>query len=109
MPNSPLHHSAHSFVDSEGDIDNLITRTEKEGDNLPEATGSSFGFAKLWVVEKDTMEEIPEDVSGEAQDDGFWNDVIARAAAEKAKAKAAEVTGRGAKRRAAVAQVPLKS
>ncbi|KAF8497997.1 hypothetical protein JB92DRAFT_2985471 [Gautieria morchelliformis] len=89
---------------SEGDIDNLIARTEKEGDDVPEATNSSFGFAKLWVVEKDSMEEVVEDVPADAQDDGFWGNVLARAAAEKGKAKAAEVTGRGAKRRAAVAQ-----
>lgn len=94
-----------TLTDSEADIDNLIARTEKEGDEIPEVTNSSFGFAKLWVVEKDTMEEVVEDVSADAQDDGFWGNVLARAAAEKAKAKAAEVTGRGAKRRAAVAQV----
>jgi chromodomain-helicase-DNA-binding protein 4 len=94
------------IADSEGDIDNLITRTEKEGDNIQEATGTSFGFAKLWVVEKDIMEDIAEDAPADTQDDGFWGDVIAQAAAEKAKAKAAEITGRGAKRRAAVAQVP---
>lgn len=94
-----------TLADSEADIDNLIARTEKEGDEIPEVTNSSFGFAKLWVVEKDTMEEVVEDVSADAQDDGFWGNVLARAAAEKAKAKAAEVTGRGAKRRAAVAQV----
>ena len=51
------------------------------------------------------MEEVVEDPLADAQDDGFWGNVLARAAAEKAKAKAAEVTGRGAKRRAAVAQV----
>ena len=51
------------------------------------------------------MEEVVEDIAADAQDDGFWGNVLARAAAEKAKAKAAEVTGRGAKRRAAVTQV----
>lgn len=95
----------YSTIDSEEDIDNLIARTEKEGEDVPEATRSSFGFAKLWVVEKDTLEEVSEDVTADAHDDGFWGDVLARAAAEKAKAKAAEVTGRGAKRRAAAVQV----
>jgi len=52
-------------------------------------------------VEKDVMEEVAEDAPADAQEGGFWDEMLARAAAEKAKKKAAEVTGRGAKRRAA--------
>ncbi|KAF8519115.1 P-loop containing nucleoside triphosphate hydrolase protein [Hysterangium stoloniferum] len=89
---------------SEADIDKLIERTELEGDKVAESAESGFGFAKLWVVEKDSMEEIIEDTPPDTEENGFWEDVLARATNEKAKAKAAEVTGRGAKRKAAAIQ-----
>jgi tRNA U34 5-methylaminomethyl-2-thiouridine-forming methyltransferase MnmC len=76
---------------------------------VAESADSGLGFAKLWVVEKDSMEEVAEDPTPDTEENGFWGDVLARAAAEKAKAKAAEVTGRGAKRKAAAIKVCYSS
>lgn len=61
---------------------------------------SSFGFAKLWTADKDALEEVQEDTAQD-QDTTFWDAVLAKVTEERAVAAAAEVTGRGAKRRAA--------
>ncbi|GJJ09860.1 hypothetical protein Clacol_004084 [Clathrus columnatus] len=87
---------------SEQDIDKLIIRTEEEGDAVAEDNNTSgFGFAKLWEAYKDVLKEVQEDASTEDQDTGFWDSILAKATEEQAKIGAAEVTGRGAKRRAA--------
>lgn len=90
------------LLDTDVDIEKLILRTEHEGDEVAEGSTntSSFGFAKLWTADKDVLEEIQEDTPQD-QDTSFWDAMLAKVTEEQAKAKAAEVTGRGAKRRAA--------
>ncbi|THH02604.1 hypothetical protein EW026_g282 [Hermanssonia centrifuga] len=86
---------------SEHDIDNLIEKTEKEGDSQEPQPGESlqFSFAKVWAAEKDSLEEMPENES-QGQED-VWAQTLARIAEESAKVQAKEVTGRGVRRRAA--------
>ncbi|KAJ3927888.1 MAG: hypothetical protein NXY57DRAFT_1042073 [Lentinula lateritia] len=51
--------SSRDIVYSEEDIDNLITKTKKEGDqeNVPKE-GAAFAFAKIWTADKDELEEL---------------------------------------------------
>lgn len=88
------------LADTDADIDKLIDRTEKEGDQVEEAA-SAFNFAKLWVIEKDALEEVPDEPANESQDGGFWDAILARAAKEKADKNEGEANGPRPKRRAA--------
>lgn len=50
------------ITDSEVDIDNLITKTEKEGDeDATHKEGNAFSFAKVWTADKDELDEIVDD------------------------------------------------
>jgi hypothetical protein len=74
-----------------------------EGDTKQKSddpSGMKFDYAKLWVVERDSFEEVDDTAQGE--DDGdSWAALLAKAKLEAAEAAAKEVTGRGAKRMAA--------
>lgn len=95
-------------ADSDADLDKLIERTESEVQPRKEADQSSqhasnqamkFDYAKLWVVERDSLEEVKdvEDIQGDS-----WAELLAKAKAEAAKAIISENLGRGSRRRAAV-------
>ncbi|GJE85782.1 chromatin remodeling factor-like protein [Phanerochaete sordida] len=81
---------------SDHDIQQLIEKTEKEGDQQEPAAGENagFSFAKVWTAEKD------EEAEEQAQEDA-WAQTLARIAEEKAKERAQEETGRGVRRKAA--------
>ncbi|KAH9942923.1 SNF2 family N-terminal domain-containing protein [Amylocystis lapponica] len=87
---------------SEQDMDNLIEKTEKEGDEVEpqEGGGAAFSFAKVWSADKDSLEEMADDANTISQVDS-WAQTLERLAAERAKEQAKEVTGRGVRRRAA--------
>ncbi|KAG2755489.1 hypothetical protein P692DRAFT_20793136 [Suillus brevipes Sb2] len=89
-----------SYVDH--DVEKLIEKTEVEGDQqaATKETGLSFSFAKVWAADKDTMEEIHEDVPDTEQGDS-WALALERIAAAKGAEQVTEVTGRGARRKAA--------
>lgn len=87
------------YPDTDQDIDNLIEKTEKEGDQeeaLKE--GLSFAFAKIWAADKNTLEEI------EDQDQvDSWAQTLEKITIEREKEQVQEIalSGRGARRRAA--------
>ncbi|OAX44419.1 hypothetical protein K503DRAFT_765038 [Rhizopogon vinicolor AM-OR11-026] len=86
----------------DGDVEKLIEKTEVEGDQqaATKETGLSFAFAKVWAANKDTMEEIQEDVPDIEQGDS-WIQALQHIAAAKGAKQVAEVTGRGVRRKAA--------
>ncbi|GBE77743.1 hypothetical protein SCP_0106250 [Sparassis crispa] len=90
---------------SEHDIENLIEKTEKEGDQVePQAAagaGAAFSFAKVWSADKDSLEEMPDEPQDNGDQVDSWAQTLERLASERAKGQAKEVTGRGVKRRAA--------
>ena len=91
-------------VDSEHDVDNLIEKTEKEGDQLePESgdAGSLFAFAKVWSADKDDLEELAEEAPQHAEEADSWAKALQLIAARKAAEQEKEVTGRGVRRKAA--------
>ncbi|KAG2159672.1 uncharacterized protein EDB93DRAFT_1111462 [Suillus bovinus] len=86
----------------DNDVEKLIEKTEIEGDQQVAAkeAGLSFAFAKVWAADKDTMEDIQEDVPDMQQGDS-WALALERIAAAKGAEQVAEVTGRGVRRKAA--------
>ena len=90
-----------ALADSEHDIDKLIERTEKEGDQVESevSANQAFSFAKIWSADKDELEEIQDDVNGDQLDS--WAQTLERIAAERIKTQTAEMTGRGVRRKAA--------
>ncbi|KAG1825750.1 SNF2 family N-terminal domain-containing protein [Suillus subaureus] len=89
-----------AYIDN--DVEKLIEKTELEGDQqaATKEAGLSFAFAKVWAADKDTMEEIQEDVPDPEQGDS-WALALERIAAAKGAEQVTEVTGRGARRKAA--------
>lgn len=87
---------------SDHDIQQLIEKTEKEGDQQEPAAGenTSFAFAKVWAAEKEGFRDMEEDAEEKAQEDA-WAQTLARIAEERAKERAKEETGRGVRRKAA--------
>ena len=88
----------------------MIEKTEKEGDQTEETNQgqtSAFAFAKVWAADKDVLTEMNDEASengGEVGDS--WAQVLAKLEVERSKAHAQEVTGRGAKRKAAPSFLP---
>jgi hypothetical protein len=88
-------------LDTDADIDSLIEKTEKEGDKVEEHGPSmTFSFAKIWASDKDGTEEMA-DTAPESAEADSWAQTLQRIASEKEQVQAKEVTGRGAKRKAA--------
>lgn len=86
-------------LDSDADIDQLIEKTEKEGDESDAPKdGAAFSFAKVWSAEKDQLE----DVQDEDQVDS-WANTLEKINVERQKERQNEiaVSGRGARRKAA--------
>ncbi|KAI0654200.1 SNF2 family N-terminal domain-containing protein [Cubamyces menziesii] len=88
---------------SEHDIDNLIEKTEKEGDQVePESgAGSLFAFAKVWSADKDGLEDMPDVVAETPDEADSWAKALQLIATERDKQREKEVTGRGVRRKAA--------
>ncbi|PCH33925.1 hypothetical protein WOLCODRAFT_130070 [Wolfiporia cocos MD-104 SS10] len=88
---------------SEHDVDSLIEKTEKEGEQVDtEATTNGlFSFAKVWSADKDSLEEMPDDAQDDADQVDSWAQTLERIAASRANVEAKEATGRGVRRRAA--------
>ena len=97
-------------ADSEADIQSLIEKTEKEGDQIEETSqnqSSAFSFAKVWAADKDALTDMNEGASEHADEtDDSWAQVLAKLETERTKTQAQEVTGRGAKRKAAPSFLP---
>jgi chromodomain-helicase-DNA-binding protein 4 len=87
------------FADTELDIEKLIEKTEKEGDQEEVAKDQlSFSFAKVWAADKDTLE----DVVDEPADADSWAQTLQQIAAAQDQNRVQEVMGRGVRRRATV-------
>ncbi|TFK36879.1 hypothetical protein BDQ12DRAFT_686022 [Crucibulum laeve] len=100
--------NAKDIIYSEQDIDKLIAKTEKEGDQeeAPKEGGLTFSFAKIWAADKDSLEEIEDDDQADS-----WAQTLQKIEAERAKELSHEVaiSGRGARRKAAdVAKTKLQ-
>jgi chromodomain-helicase-DNA-binding protein 4 len=103
----PIHLSWNMYdkyvADTDNDIDNLIEKTEKEGDQEEgtQEQGFSFSFAKIWAAGKDTLEDVEADTPDDQGDS--WAQALQRIAAVQEQRKVQEITGRGVRRRAAAA------
>ncbi|KAI0778404.1 hypothetical protein BD413DRAFT_489884 [Trametes elegans] len=88
---------------SEHDVDNLIEKTEKEGDKVePESgAGSLFAFAKVWSADKDGLEDLPHEDVETPEEADTWAKALQLIATERAKEREKEITGRGVRRKAA--------
>jgi chromodomain-helicase-DNA-binding protein 4 len=89
-------------TDTEADIKNLIERTEQateEEDEEGKGGGFNFSFAKVWEAAKDDLIELPTEGGQSAETNDSWAATLAKLDEERLKAKAAELTGRGARRR----------
>ncbi|EIN14062.1 hypothetical protein PUNSTDRAFT_140446 [Punctularia strigosozonata HHB-11173 SS5] len=95
---------------SDQDIDRLIEKTEKEGDEqeVDKMSGLQFSFAKVWAADKDELEEIADAVNEEPAEQGdSWAQTLQRIAEEKAQASDTVVTGRRRRAAALAAQQQL--
>ncbi|GLB35984.1 putative class II histone deacetylase complex subunits 2 and 3 [Lyophyllum shimeji] len=89
---------------SDHDIQNLIEKTEKEGEEQTQVKeGMSFAFAKVWAADKDSLEEVEDIDQGDS-----WAQTLQKITLERAKIQAQEIalSGRGTKRRAAAVSKP---
>uniref|UniRef100_A0A0W0FGI3 Putative SNF2 family DNA-dependent ATPase n=1 Tax=Moniliophthora roreri TaxID=221103 RepID=A0A0W0FGI3_MONRR len=96
------------IVYSETDIDNLIEKTEKEGDaeEAPKEGALTFSFAKIWTSDKDRLEEVHDEEEPQQQDSWAMTLQKINADMEAAKAKEAAQSGRGVRRKAANKSLP---
>ncbi|KAF8846211.1 hypothetical protein BDN67DRAFT_918420 [Paxillus ammoniavirescens] len=92
------------IIYTDNDLDRLIEKTEVEGgeQDIAGEPGLKFSFAKVWAAEKDTLEEVGDAVPDIEQGDS-WAQALERIAAAKDVAGEQEATGRGVRRKAAVA------
>lgn len=93
-------------LDTSEDVDALIERVDNM-EELPEPAQNgqqemSFGFAKIWERQKNTLEAIPDSDSAQKDndDDDFWAAVLERCRKEEEAQARAVVSGRGVRRRA---------
>jgi hypothetical protein len=91
-------------------VQSLIEKTEREGDKVEETVQnqtSAFSFAKIWAADKDSLTEMNETASDHGDEvDDSWAQVLAKLEVERSKVRTQEVTGRGAKRKAAPSFLP---
>ncbi|KAA1471579.1 hypothetical protein DENSPDRAFT_799677 [Dentipellis sp. KUC8613] len=95
--------SARDINYTDNDVDNLIEKTEREGDGQDAAaeSGLTFSFAKVWAAEKDDLEEMADDQQEGTDQVDSWAQTLQRIAAQRAMVETAEATGRGVRRKAA--------
>jgi len=92
--------------DSEQDLDKLIEKTETKDEQPKEAgedTGHAFSFARVWTAENDGLEEVDDRAHEPSGTVDSWAHTLELIAKEKAQMKATERTGRGVRRKAAIA------
>jgi chromodomain-helicase-DNA-binding protein 4 len=88
------------LVDSDADIDTLITRTEQ----IPEVTDAKekgselFSFGKIWTANKDAVEDLGDDNQTDS-----WAVTLMKINSEReaVQLQQAELSGRGGRKRAA--------
>ncbi|KAF8898923.1 SNF2 family N-terminal domain-containing protein [Infundibulicybe gibba] len=94
--------NSRDIIYTDNDIEKLIDKTEKEGDQEEEVAkegAMSFSFAKIWAADKDTLEEVEEVDQGDA-----WAQTLQTITTERAKIQQEVAkSGRGVRRRAAAA------
>lgn len=94
--------------DTDNDIDKLIERTEKEGEQEVQSKEGvlSFSFAKIWEADKDSLAEVEDQDQGDS-----WAQTLQKITAEQEKMQNQEIvlSGRGVRRRAAIAKVASSS
>ncbi|KAG7450689.1 uncharacterized protein BT62DRAFT_985010 [Guyanagaster necrorhizus] len=93
--------STNDIAYTDHDVDNLIEKTEKEGDQDESAKdgAAAFSFAKIWTADRETLEEVRDEDQGDS-----WTTTLQLITAEHEKMQQQEVvaTGRGVRRKAAV-------
>ncbi|KAI0048335.1 hypothetical protein FA95DRAFT_1517538 [Auriscalpium vulgare] len=97
--------NSRDIVYNDHDIDNLIEKTEAEGEQEEQGNTSEglFQFAKVWAADKDDLEDVPdEDPEAHEQVDS-WALTLKRIQDQRSSEQAKELTGRGVRRKAAVA------
>lgn len=95
-----------SSSDSDQDLDKLIEKTEAENEQPQEAgedAGHAFSFAKVWTAENDGLEEVDNQAHAPSEPVDSWTHTLELIAKEQAQMKATERTGRGVRRKAAIA------
>lgn len=94
------------YLDNDQDVEKLIEKTEREGDDTEttEASSNAFAFAKVWSSHKDALDEIPDEVNDDVQDDS-WAQTLAKIQEEQKREQAQEKSGRGVRRKAAQLKV----
>jgi chromodomain-helicase-DNA-binding protein 4 len=95
-----------SSSDSEQDLDKLIEKTETEEaprEETREDTGQAFTFAKVWTAENEVLEELEDQELERTETTDTWAHALQLIAKEQAQVKAEERTGRGVRRKAAIA------
>ena len=74
---------------------------------MPEETsedpGEAFSFAKVWTAENDALEELEDQALEHMEAHDSWAHALKLIAEEQAQMKATERTGRGVRRKAAIA------
>jgi len=84
----------------------LIEKTETEETPLEETVedpGQAFSFAKVWSADNDALEELEDQAPEHTAATDSWAHALELIAKEQTQTKAAERTGRGVRRKAAIA------
>jgi chromodomain-helicase-DNA-binding protein 4 len=84
----------------------LIEKTETEEGQVEETggdTGQAFSFAKIWTAEVGELEEMADLAHEHTEAADSWVHTLELIVKEQAQAKAVERTGRGVRRKAAIA------
>lgn len=84
----------------------MIEKTETEEaprEETGEDTGQGFTFAKIWTAENEVLEDLEDQELEHTEATDTWAHALELIAKEQAQVKAAERTGRGVRRKAAIA------
>jgi len=84
----------------------LIEKTETEEaprEETGEETGQAFTFAQVWTAENEVLEELEDHAPEHTETTDTWARALELIAKEQVQSKAAERTGRGVRRKAAIA------
>jgi chromodomain-helicase-DNA-binding protein 4 len=76
------------------------TETEETKEATPTEGNFSFSFAKIWAADKNTLEEVADDLPQKHEVDS-WANTLQRIQVVSQMERKEEVTGRGVRRKAA--------